>query len=222
VLAVIALSAEALGYFDRAGAGKRRRHSALENTKQFALSAVWTIFGATALIVGLRRGSAVVRFGSLMLLALATAKAATIDLQYYNAGWHRLLFNPTFAAFALLISAFAVCAWLYAQAEDVGDKERAVVPILLGAVNVLAIVSLSAEAMGYFDRAKALVGNQLWEEISRLNNNEQFVLSALWIVYGGIALGIGIRRGRKSIRLGRADPDNDRHGEGVGCGFALL
>jgi len=204
VLAVIALSAEALGHFDRAQAiASGEAIAQLENTKQLALSAVWTIFGATALIIGIRRRSAAVRIGSLMLLALATAKAAVIDLQYYNAGWHKLLLNPTFAAFALLIVAFAVCVWLYARAEDIGDKEHAVViPILLGAANLLAIVALSAEAIGYFDQAKSHVSNQLWDEINRLNNSEQFALSALWTIYGAAALGIATRRGRKSLRWG--------------------
>jgi len=204
LLAVFALSAEALGYFDRAQAlasGEAIAH--LENTKQLALSAVWTIFGATALIVGIRRRSTFVRIGALMLLALATAKAAAVDLWYYDAGWHKLLLNPTFAAFALLILAFAVCVWFYARAEGIADKERAVVvPILLGAANLLAIVALSAEGVGSFEQAKSSVNTQLWEEISRLNNNEQFVLSALWTIYGAAALGIATRRGRKSLRWG--------------------
>ena len=203
MLAVIALSAEAIGYFDRAQAlASGDDIGRLENTKQFALSAVWTIFGAAAFIVGIRRGSAGARIGSLMLVALATAKVVTIDLQYYNAAWHTLLFNPTFAAFGLLIGALAICVWFYSHAEDAGDKERVVVPILLGVANVLAIVALSAEVMGYYDRAKALIGRQPWEEISRLNNNEQFALSALWITYGAVALGIGTRGGRKSVRWG--------------------
>ena len=203
VLAVIAFSAEALGYFDRAQAlASGDDIGRLENTKQFALSAVWTIFGAMAFIVGIRRGSAGARIGSLLLLALATAKAATIDLQYYNAAWHILLFNPTFAAFALLIAALALCAWFYAPAENAGSNERALVPILLGAANVLAIVALSAEAMGYYDRAKALIGRQPWEEVSRLNNSEQFAVSAIWITYGAVALAIGTRGGRKSVRWG--------------------
>jgi uncharacterized membrane protein len=204
LLAVIALSAEALGYFDRAQAlagGEAIAH--LENAKQLALSAVWTIFGATALIIGIRRRSTPVRIGSLMLLALATAKAAAVDLWYYDAGWHKLLLNPTFAAFALLIVAFAVCVWSYARAEDIEEKERAiVVPILLGAANLLAIVALSAEAIGYFAQVKSHVSTQLWDEISRLNNNEQFALSALWTIYGAAALGIATRRGRKSLRWG--------------------
>ena len=204
LLAVFALSAEALGYFDRAQAlASGEAIAQLENTKQLALSAVWTIFGATALIVGIRRRSTFVRIGALMLLALATAKAAAVDLWYYDAGWHKLLLNPTFAAFALLILSFAVCVWFYARAEGIADKERAVVvPILLGAANLLAIVALSAEGVGYFEQAKSSVNTQLWEEISRLNNNEQFVLTALWTVYGAAALGIATRRGRKSLRWG--------------------
>ena len=204
VLAVIALSAEALGYFERAQAiASGEAIAQLENSKQLALSAVWTIFGATALIIGIRRRSFGVRIGSLMLLGLATAKAVLIDLRYYNAGWHKLLLNPTFAAFVLLIVAAAVAVWFYTRGDDFEGKERRiVVPVLLGAANVLAIVALSAEAMGYFYRAKALVDNQLWEEISRLNNNEQFVLTAVWAIYGAAALGIATRRGRTSVRWG--------------------
>ena len=204
VLAVIAFSAEALGYYNRAKSLASGSDIArLENTKQFALTAVWTIFGATALIVGIRRGSQAVRIASLMLLVLAMGKAITVDLQYYNAEWHTLLINLTFASFALLIFAFAVCVWFYARAEDLPENERTgAVPVLMGVANLLALGALSAEAVGYFDRAKALVGNQLWEEISRLNNNEQFALSALWITYGAIALGIGTSRARTSVRWG--------------------
>jgi uncharacterized membrane protein len=205
VLAVIALSAEAVGYFDRAQALANYGEGVaqLENTKQFALSAVWIIFGATALIIGILRNSVAVRAGSLMLLTMATAKAAAIDLQYYNAGWHKLLFNPTFAAFALLIGAFAMGVWFYSRAEDISDKERSsAIPILMGAANVIAIVALSAEIIGYFDQARSHVAIQLRDEIARVNNNEQFALSALWTIYGLAGLGIGTRRGRTSVRWG--------------------
>jgi uncharacterized membrane protein len=204
ILGVIALSAEAIGYFDRGQVlADGETVARLENAKQLALTAVWTIFGATALTVGVRRNSVAVRIGSFVLLALATAKSAVIDLQYYNAGWHKLLINPTFAAFALLILAFAVCIWSYAHSDDIDRKESAaVIPTLLIAANLLALVALSSEASGYFYRARANAGAHPLEEISRLSNNEQFILSALWITYGVVALGIAILRGRKSVRLG--------------------
>jgi len=205
LLAVIALSAEALGYFDRAQAlaSLGERVAQLENAKQLALSAVWTIFGTIALFVGIRKRLVSVRIGAMLLLALATAKSVAIDLQYYSAGWHKLLFNPTFAAFALLIVAFAACAWSYSLAKDIGERERSsVVPTLIGAANLLAVLALSAETIGHFDRLKSQIGNQLVEEISRLNNNEQFALSALWTLYAAATLGIATRRGRTSLRWG--------------------
>ncbi len=204
LLAVIALSAEALGYFDRAQAIATGEATVqLENAKQFALLSVWTIYGAAAMMIGIRRRLRAVRAGSLILLALATAKVAAIDLQYYSAGWHTLLFNPTFAAFVMLIAAFAICVWFYASGEDIADVERAaVIPILVGMANLLALVAVSAETIGYFERAKSLVNVQLWDEISRLNNNEQFVLSALWTIYGVAGFMIAARRGSKFVRWG--------------------
>lgn len=204
VLAVIALSAEALGYFDRAQVSAGGAASAqLENAKQLALSAVWIIYGATALIIGIRRRSETLRIGSLILLSLATLKVVSVDLWFYDARWHTLLFNPTFAAFVLLVGSLAAGAWFYARAEDIADKERAlVIPILVGAANLLAIIALSAEAIGYFEQAKAQVAIQLSSEISRLDNNEHLALTALWTIYGGAALIIGIKRGSRPLRLG--------------------
>ena len=63
-------------------------------------------------------------------------------------------------------------------------------------------MSLSAEVMGYFYRARAVVDSRLLEEIFRIKNNEQFVLSALWVSYGAVALGIATARPRKSLRWG--------------------
>ncbi|MEK6408382.1 MAG: DUF2339 domain-containing protein [Acidobacteriota bacterium] len=204
LLAVIALSAETLGYFDRAQTiASGEATVQLENAKQLALTAVWTIYGATALIIGIRRRSKTLRIGSLILLALATLKVVSVDLWFYDARWHTLLFNPTFAAFVLLVGSLAAGAWFYAHAQGIAEKERAlVIPILVGAANLLAIIALSAEAIGYFEQAKAQVAIQLSSEISRLDNNEHLALTALWTIYGGAALIIGINRRSRPLRLG--------------------
>jgi uncharacterized membrane protein len=204
LLLVVAFSAEALGYYDRAQAlssGEVVRQ--LENTKQLALSSVWVVFGCAALIIGVQRRLRALRIGALLLLAVATLKALFVDLRYYDAGWHNLLLNPTFAVFALLIAGFALSVWFYARAEDIPERERGVlIPVLLGAANLLAIVSLSAEAIGYFSRARAQLGVAQLDDFYRFNNNEQFVLSALWAIYGAAALAIATFRVRKSIRWG--------------------
>ncbi|HEX3229183.1 MAG TPA: DUF2339 domain-containing protein, partial [Pyrinomonadaceae bacterium] len=133
----------------------------------------------------------------------ATIKALFVDLRYYDAGWHNLLLNPTFAVFVLLIAAFALSVWFYSQAEEISESERlTLIAVLLGAANLLAIVSLSAEVIGYFNRARAQLSVAQLDDFYRLNNNEQFVLSALWAIYAAAALAIATFRGRKSIRWG--------------------
>ena len=204
LLAVIAFSIEALGYFDRAQALTSGQAIArLENTKHLALTAVWTIFAAAALIAGIRRRSSSLRAGALVLLAIAIVKVALIDLQYYDAAWHTPLANATFASFGLLVIALAVGVWFYSRSDDIAEAERRmVIPILLGSANLLALVGLSAEVMGYFTQASLLLSNKTTEEISRLKNDQLFGLSGLWTVYGAAALGIAIRRGRTSLRWG--------------------
>lgn len=163
-----------------------------------ALSAVWTIFGAATLIIGLRRSATSVRIGALMLLGLATIKVALVDLRYFDAGGHTLLLNPTFASFALLIVAFAVCVWFYARAEGLQDYERSfVMPVLVCVANVLAVVILSAEAIGYFHRARSVIDSQ----IANLRLAQQLSISVVWAIYGGVMLAVGIARRSKLLRV---------------------
>jgi uncharacterized membrane protein len=201
LLAIVALSAEALGHFDRAQAiasGEVVAH--LENSKQFVLSAVWTIFGATALAVGIRRRSEAVRTGSLLLLALTTAKVGAVDVQYYNARWHSLLFNPTFGAFSLVVLSLAIGAWLYVSAKDVSDRERgAALRLLIGVSSLLLVVAFSAEALGYYDRAQALSSGEV---VRQLENTKQLALSSVWVVFGCAALIIGVQRRLRALRIG--------------------
>ncbi|MEN3333915.1 MAG: hypothetical protein V7641_3280, partial [Blastocatellia bacterium] len=114
------------------------------------------MYGAISCLIGIRRNRRGLRLASLGLLALAALKLLVVDLRYYYAEWHTALLNPTFAAFALLIVAFVIIAWFYHRAEAINDAERKrMTPLILGAANLLALISLSAEIVGYFDRARA-------------------------------------------------------------------
>src|SRR6185503_10637077 len=199
LLAVIALSAEAIAHFERLKGGEQTANlQSIENTKQLALSAVWTVYAAACLILGIVRRKRALRIGALLLLGLATVKVLVVDLSYYRADWHRTIFNQSFAAFALLIVALAICAWLYSRRDGMGDRERAiVVPLLVGMANLLGVIALSAEAVGHFERAKA--GGGSWSD---LESTKQLVLTALWSVHGAAALIVGIKRNSRSLRWG--------------------
>jgi uncharacterized membrane protein len=176
--------------------GLNLSNDGFENTRQFSLSALWTIYGAMLLYYGVRRNFRVLRFAGFALLVLATIKVFALDLSFYAASWHTPVFNQTFTAFALLVAAYALAVWLYAKDGRIGDDERAVVPILVVIANVLALVALSAEAAGYFQSRIAAEWGRVGPGMSpaspefdaRLRDLElakQLSLSVMWAVYGG-------------------------------------
>jgi uncharacterized membrane protein len=211
LLAVIALSAEALGHFERAKSAldfqqagfSWEKIARLNNAKQLALTAVWTVYGTTALLIGIFRRSRPLRLSALGLLMIAAGKVLAVDLQFAKAQWHHFMLNETFGAFALVTAALALGAWLYSRAEGITDRERvAVVSSLVCIANLLALVSLSAETIYYFERAQTAVIDHAMAEARRLENSKQFYLSALWAVYGAGAMAAGILRGLKALRVG--------------------
>ncbi|MFY9571486.1 MAG: DUF2339 domain-containing protein, partial [Blastocatellia bacterium] len=201
-LAIILLSLDAIDYFEQAKrlATGSDQVASVGNTKALTLTALWSIYGAGALFVGVTRRLKPLRFLALFLLAGATVKVLVVDLNYYAASWHSPIFNTTFLAFASIVGALALSARFYARGLEADDEERDVLlPLLIGAANVLAVIALGAEALGHFDRAQAIETGQT---IARLENAKQLALSAVWIIYGGVALIIGIRRRSQAVRFG--------------------
>src|SRR5262249_39204208 len=150
-------SAEVIGHFERLEAAPADQTVAhLTNMKQFVLSAVWIVYGTISCLIGIRRNRRGLRLASLGPLGLATIKLLLFDLQYFAAEWHTTLLNPTFAAFALLIVALVIIARFTHRAAAINDAERRqTVLLLLGSANLLALLSLSAEIVGHFNRARA-------------------------------------------------------------------
>ena len=211
LLAVGLLSLDAIDYFEQEGANDYARAgqpqnfytseswSRLAGTQQLTLSVLWTIYAATALFVAVKRNLKPLRAGALLLLAIAGVKLLAKDLLYYDAGWHHTITNQTFFAFALFVAACALGAWLYARATDIDKDERAVVlPVLVGAANLFAVIAFSAEAIGHFERKKVLADDL---QVANLENMKQLALSAVWVTYGAVSLIVGIKRGRKGLRI---------------------
>ena len=202
VLAIFALSAEVMGHFARIRSEIAAYEiERIENTKQFVLSTVWTIYGAVALLVGLKRGTRALRIGALLLLAITTFKVLIVDLSYYDASWHTLVFNQTFAVFALLVLALALIARAYRHSDSADEDERStLVPVLVASANLLALVALSAEALGYY-AAQMGVRGMTSGALGDLRLGQQLSLSVVWAIYGGGMLTVGIARRSKLLRV---------------------
>lgn len=205
--ALAGLSLEVMGYFNRVKAlawslpDGWMEATRVENWKQLTLSVLWIVYGIIAFVVGLRRRQQYIRFGALGLLALTGAKILLVDAAYYNAAWHVPIFNQTFAAFACYILALAFVFWLYTRDGSVDADERQFLTTgMTIAANVLAIVALSLEAAGYFEKLMRL-SVAVASEQRDLQLARQLSLSVIWAVYGGALLVVGLLRRTQLLRV---------------------
>jgi uncharacterized membrane protein len=176
-----------------------------ENARQFSISVLWTLYATMILAVGILRRSLLLRCGGLMLLLLAIGKVVAVDTAFYTASWHLLLFNQTFMVYALLVAALSFGAWLYARASGIEEGERrAILPILIGSANVLALAALSLEVIGYYDRSVAsLVLEGSGTEIFRqLQEGKVFTLPLVWTIYATYVFMVGVGRSNREWRIG--------------------
>jgi uncharacterized membrane protein len=212
-LTVTLLSLDANDYFaqlkerahEQAGGRNNFRASdqwrQIDEAHQLTLSALWTVYGTAALIVGRMRRVKPLRLAAGLLLAITVVKVIVVDLKYYDARWHAPVFNQTFAAFALLIVALSACIRLYSRAEGVDEQERwAIIPLMVAVANLLAIIALSAEAYGYYAKNIEAVGAAATDLRDR-QLAQQLSLSVIWTVYGGAMLAAGIARRNRMLRM---------------------
>ncbi|HZH90250.1 MAG TPA: DUF2339 domain-containing protein [Pyrinomonadaceae bacterium] len=205
VLALTLLTVDANDYFNAhlsaVNADDYDARRTVENARQFTLTVIWTFYALCALVVGMKRRLPALRYAALAWLAVTGAKLVGVDAGFYNAAWHLPLANQTFAAFAAMISALWYAGHLYGRSDKIDEKERrAVLVALTVAANLLAIIALSLEATGYFEkliRAGALAG----ADTRDLRLAQGLSLSLVWTLYGGAMLLYGHRRANRLLRI---------------------
>ncbi len=175
----------------------------IENTRQFSISMLWTLYAAALLAVGLLRRTMLLRRCGLALLLVAIGKVVAVDSNFYAASWHLPLINQTFIAYALLIAVLIFVAWLYRRSPEAdGDEQRVVVPGLIGLANVLALAALSLEVFGYYDRSIARLAMASTETIRQLEEGKSFTLALVWTIYALYVFMVGLGRNNRIWRLG--------------------
>src|SRR5205085_1321395 len=83
--------------------------------------------------------------------------------------------------------------------DGIPDGERASAPLMVAIANGLALVALSAEAVGYFDRMAPAV-----TDAGVLDEWKAFSLTVVWTLYGAGASLYGARRRARGWRYGCA------------------
>jgi len=209
VLALAALSLEVLGYYDRLLTSWAQTGSSTEIFIQFqegrifTLALVWTVYATCAFLVGAWRNARAWRWGGLVLLA-ATTPLVLLNLNYYDAAWHVLVFNRTFAIFAIFVAALWLITRVYARSGKEFAEALTVRRIATVAGNLLAITALSAQAAGYYEakiteELKGTVVQSFSDDFPAPLRNlalaKQLSLSVVWGLYASGLLIVGqVRR----------------------------
>jgi uncharacterized membrane protein len=203
-VALTLLSLDMNDYFaarlSRSGGVQADLQGRIENARQFSISVLWTLYAATTLALGVLRRFALLRWGGLLLLLAAISKVVILDSVFYAASWHLPVFNQTFMAYALLVAALAFAAWLYGRAPSADETERRVMrPVLLVAAKLLALVALSLEVFGYYDR---LLAGASTEVSGQFQEGKMFTLALVWTLYATCAFLFGAWRSARIWRWG--------------------
>jgi uncharacterized membrane protein len=195
-----------IGRLSQSPAAQANLQGPLENAREFSISALWTLYAATTLALGVLRRFALLRWGGLLLLLTAIGKVIVLDSSFYLAWWHLPVFNLTFMIYVLLVAALVFAAWLYGRPPGADEPEQPVVrsPIIVTA-NVLALAALSLEVLGYYDRllsAATLANATTTDALSRLEEGRLFALALIWTIYGTCAFLLGAWRHARAWRWG--------------------
>ncbi len=203
--ALIGLCVETMGHFGALQQARLREfdsditflfHS--DPIEDFVLTAIVSVYGAVLMRLALKQSRKWLQIASLVLVALGIlflTGAAGRGLS----GWP-LIFNPTFAAFAVVIASLIFVYTALSRSELKLVWVKRTLQALLIIINLLALYGLSLESNGYFGQQLSTANYASFEELN-LNLARQLSLSIIWAVYGGAMLLIGIWRRNRLARL---------------------
>ncbi len=148
----------------------------------------WLVESAALLWVAVRT-----KTGFLRYLAVAALVLGIFRLLAFPIGAHQLIFNARFATYLVAIAILG--GIIYFGRRTASEKERRFVAAAVIALNVLALIALTLEAEGYFDRqeAQAYAAAGYAPGTQQLWMARAFTESAIWLLYGAGLMTAGFR-----------------------------
>ena len=156
----------------------------------------WLIESAVLLFVAVKSEAHFLRIFAGCTLALGVCRLLFID----DFNVQTLIFNARFATFLVAI---AIMAGIVAAGERfASEREMPFVKLAGIALNLLALVALTGEANGYFNRQinEAYRHHTMYEVERQLAIARDFSYSAIWIVYGAALMVAGFWKRSAFIR----------------------
>ena len=147
----------------------------------------FAVEGAVLVCAGFRTASNFLRQSGYLVLGIAALR-----LLLLSPPGGAFLFNERFATYLVMIACFAVALWSAGNhASEMAGRERVEVGIFAVAINVYALIALSAEFWDYFGRTATGMDASLAPHLS---------LSILWTAYATALIIFGVQRNSALMR----------------------
>jgi uncharacterized membrane protein len=147
----------------------------------------FSVEGAILVWTGFRAGSNFLRQAGYVLLAISSLR-----LLFLPPAGGSFLFNARFCAYAVLIACFGIALWsARTYRTRIQNQEQIEIGIFAVAINVYALIALSAEFWDYFGKASTGLDAALAQHLS---------LSILWTAYASGLLFWGVQNKSALLR----------------------
>jgi uncharacterized membrane protein len=203
----ILLSAEAIDFYAqliRSAGPAHAQH--LEFLRTMALPVIWGAYALPLILLGMRSGLRPVVSSGLLMLFIAGCVALVRGLTFVPIGEFVSILNERALLLVLLVAQYAVAWRILTAGQEVWALSGRLRSGLQAGIIILFLVLITGETWDYYARGvyrlTLSAGSvNIREEMVRLQNLRQLLLSAGWLVYSIILMALGIWKRARLVRI---------------------
>src|SRR5713101_1490386 len=155
----------------------------------------WLIESAALLWISVRTQTSFLRYLAVGALVLGIFR---LLLRFDRFHTETLVFNARFATYAVAIAVLGGIA-IFGE-RHASEQEMVFIRVAVVGVNLLALIALTWEASGYFDRQQLASSVRVLADYRQLSLARDFSYSAIWLIYGAVLMTIGFRQRSAFVR----------------------
>jgi uncharacterized membrane protein len=178
----------------------------LDFLRTMALPVIWGAYALPLILLGTRSGVRQVVYSGLLVLLIGGCVGVVRGLTFVPIGDFVSILNERALLLILLVAQYAVAWRLLSVQQEVSGLSGRLRSGLQAGIVLLFLVLITGETWDYFARGVyrlALVPGTVnsTEEMARLQNLRQLLLSAGWLVYSIILMALGIWKRARIVRI---------------------
>jgi uncharacterized membrane protein len=178
----------------------------LDFLRAMAMPVVWGAYALPLILGGTRKDIRPIVTSGLIVLLVAGCLALVRGLTFVPIGEFVSLLNERVLLLLILVAEYALARRILSARQGVTGLSGELGAGLQAGIVLLFLVLITGETWDYFAHGiyrLALVAGSvnITEEMSRLQNLRQLLLSAVWLVYSIVLMGLGIWKRARIVRI---------------------